>query len=269
MKIYPLLLLPALFIAEQRGSADNFSITHHSFSLQNGQWLRACIHNIRRWQWKNCGIFFAIILVVTAGFAVLDFQGAVVSQFQYFSQRPIQIESLDNTILWLAQYLGYPLHFVYSFGSINSDNSPLSSAVGSLSTTCLALGYLYIIWLQWRKRINLAQSFIALLMLFIATGKVFSPQYLLWLIPLLAYTEAFDGIWALLWGSLSMITMILFIFYYSHLPSGQGNIQGLIESLHGFFELLAARNILFALLTLSYIFNWFQIRQRKSRPTVI
>lgn len=267
VKIYPLLLLPALFLAEQYASTDDLFITKLPFSFQHGQWPRSCIRSVAHWRWKNCIIFFAIIVTVTAGFAVLDFQGAVVSQLQYFAQRPIQIESLDSTILWLAQGFGYPLYFAYTFGSINSYSS-LSSAVGSLSTMCFLLGCLYIIWSQWHGRINLAQSFIALLLLFIVTGKVFSPQYLLWLIPLLAYTEAFDGVWALLWGTLSALTTFMFIFYYSHIGPQQGNIQTQVESLHGFFELLAVRNFLLALLTLSYIYNWFQIRQRKLRPAL-
>jgi hypothetical protein len=265
MKIYPLLLLPALFIAEQYAETGKLFITKPPILFQRGQWLRSCIRGIARWRWKNCIIFFAIIVTVTASFAVLDFQGAVVSQLQYFVQRPIQIESLDSTILWLAQGLGYPLHFAYTFGSINS-YSLLSSAVSSLSTICFLLGCLYTTWLQWHGRINLAQSFIALLLLFIVTGKVFSPQYLLWLIPLLAYTAAFDGVWALLWGTLSALTMFMFVFYYSRIGLQQGNMQALVESLHGFFELLAVRNFLLVLLTLSYIYNWFQIRQRKPRP---
>ncbi len=266
MKIYPMLLLPALFIAEQHSHNGIPLIKHQVSAFHDGQRLLVCIRGMRRWHWKNSIIFFAIIAVISAGFAMLNFQGAVVSQFQYFIQRPIQLESLNSTVLWLAHHFGYPLQFVYSFGSINIF-SPLSPLVGRLSTGCFILGFLYIAWLQWRGHIDLAQTFIALLLLFIATGKVFSPQYLIWLIPLLAYVGAFDGLWALLWGTLSALTMVMFIFYYSRLSLNHGNTQVLLESLHGFFEILIVRNTLFALVTLGYLCNWFQMRQRKPITT--
>src|SRR5207244_538949 len=51
--------------------------------------LRSAPH----WRWRNALLFFAIVGVITSFFALLNFQGAVVSQVDYFIKRPIQIEA--------------------------------------------------------------------------------------------------------------------------------------------------------------------------------
>jgi len=112
--------------------------------------------------------------------------------------------------------------------------------------------------------VDLTQTAIALLLLFIATGKVLSPQYLIWLIPLLAYAGACDLFWLFLWGSISILTTILYIFFNSQLAAPTS--PNLIFIPSGFLEIVAVRNIILVLLTLSYLFNWFHARQRKLLP---
>jgi len=192
LKIYPLLLLPALFIAEQH-AARRFhrpaeTITLTSLPME----LRRTLRGIGNWRWKNSLVFFSILFGVTAIFALLDFQGAVVSQLNYFAHRPVQIESTGSTILWIATQFGYPAHVEFTFGSLNIV-SVLGNTVSSFFLLAFVLGYVYTIWLQWRGKLDVVQSFIALLLVFIATGKVFSPQYLIWVMPLLAYSCALDG----------------------------------------------------------------------------
>jgi hypothetical protein len=99
------------------------------------------------------------------------------------------------------------------------------------------------------------------LLLFVATGKVFSPQYLIWLIPLLAYVGAFDRFWLLCWGAISLLTTFIFAYLYSRVADPL-----LIPYIPGFVQTVSTRNALFVLLTLAYLFNWFQARQRKSLP---
>jgi uncharacterized membrane protein len=267
MKIYPLLLLPALFIAEQQ-AANNLALpqnlrVHQPLYQRCLTWLK----QVRRWHWKNCLLFAGIMLGVSGIFALLNFNQAVISQIHYFVYRPIQIESIASTLLWLAKDFGVPLQFVYNFGSINSI-SPLSGVVGRLTSTCFVLGCIYIFWQQWHNKLALTQTAIALLLLFIATSKVFSPQYLIWLTPLLAYAGAFDAFWLLLWGAVSLLTNIIFILFYSRITStNTATLQALIQSLHGFFEVIGTRNALFVFITLAYLFNWFQARQRKPLPS--
>jgi len=260
LKIYPLLLLPALFIAEQR-AAQCFHQPAEEMTLSSVTTeLWRTLRGIGSWRWKNSLLFFIILIVVTASFALLDFQGAIVSQLSYFAHRPVQIESTGSTILWIATTFGFPAHVEYTFGSLNIV-SALGNSVSLFFLLSFVLGYLYTIWLQWREKLDIVQAFIALLLVFIATGKVFSPQYLIWLMPLLAYSCALDAFWLLFWGSISLITTIIYPYLYTRTP----NIL-LVQFVPGFIQLVAVRDALFVLVTLAYLFNWFQVRDRKPLP---
>ena len=263
MKIYPLLLLPALFIAEQQAYQKLPLLERLTSQGSLRAFFLMLLKTAREWQWKHCQIFLCIVLGISGAFALLNFHAAVISQINYFIQRPVQIETTDSTLLWLAKGQGFPLQFIFSFGSINS-LSPLSGIVSRFSSACFLLGCIYILWLQWQRKLDVTQTAIALLLLFIATNKVFSPQYLIWLIPLLAYAGAFDMLWIVLWGAISLLTMVTFIFFYSHINvTDSVTIQTLIQSLPGFFEVIGVRNALLVFVTLAYLCNWFHIRQRK------
>jgi hypothetical protein len=257
LKIYPILLLPALFIAEQQ-DAQRFHIPPKSltFKIFSGELWRT-LHGIRHWRWKNTLIFAGILVGATGLFALLDFQGAVLSQVSYFANRPLQVESTGSMLLWLGTLIGFPVHIVYSFGSINMI-SALTGIVTILFETLFILGYAYAIFLQWRGKLDIVQSCIALLFVFIATGKVFSPQYLIWVIPLLAYSGAFTGIWLVAWGSISLLTTIIYPYLYTRTL-----VAVQIPYVSGFIQIVAIRDALFALLTIAYLFNWLNIRKRK------
>ncbi len=260
LKIYPLLLLPALFIAEQH-AAQRFHRPAESMTLSSAPVeLWRTLRGIGNWRWKNSLVFFGILLGVTAFFALLDFQGAVVSQLSYFAHRPVQIESIGSTILWIATQFGYPAHVEFSFGSLNIV-SALGNIVSVFFLLVFVLGYLFAILQQWRGKLDIVQSFIALLLVFIATGKVFSPQYLIWVMPLLAYSCALDGYWLLFWGSISLLTTIIYPYLYTRTT----NVL-LVQYVPGFIQSVAVRDALFVLVTLAYLFNWFKIRKRKPLP---
>src|SRR6266851_6856947 len=148
LKIYPLLFLPALFIAEQQ-DAQRFHTPQRPVtlaSLPGDVWQT--LRGIRRWRWKNTLIFFAILLGVTGFFALLDFKGAVLSQLSYFANRPVQVESTGSPILFLGTLFGFPVRTVYTYGSINMI-SMLGGPIAILFDLLFALGYMYIIFLQW------------------------------------------------------------------------------------------------------------------------
>jgi hypothetical protein len=262
IKLYPILLLPALFIAEQQAHGhihilpQQLSIS--SIVLQLWRTLRGAI----QWRWKNCLVFFAILLSVTGIFALLNFKGAFISQLSYFMLRPVQVEATGSTLLWIAGYLGTPLQIVYTYGSLNIV-SPPGGIISLVGSACMALGFLFALWMQWQGKLDIAQISIALLFVFIATGKVFSTQYLIWLIPLLAYTGAFDTFWLLLWGAISLLTTYIQTYFYTRPVDSL-----LIPHTSGFFESVTLRNALFILVALAYLFNWFRIRRRKPIPTL-
>ncbi|WP_338251113.1 glycosyltransferase family 87 protein [Dictyobacter halimunensis] len=257
LKIYPILLFPAFFIAEQQSTERIYVPADSSLRGLPSHLYRTLLGCVR-WRWSNCLFFFVPLLAVTGFFALLDFQNAVVSQVSYFLHRPIQVESLGGSLLWLAHLGGLNWRIVYDFGSINMYTS-LNSLVAPVLTVLFVLAVAYIFWLQWQSRLTLTQTVIALTLAFITTGKVFSPQYLIWLIPLLAYAGAFNKAWTILWGSVSLLTMFIYVAFYSQI----------LNSTHvhmpvGFFEVAFIRNILLALLTLAYLFNWFRTREQQT-----
>jgi hypothetical protein len=259
-KLYPILLFPALFIAEQQSEARLPLPAHVQTRRALLTQLWKALHTYRRWQWRNTVIFFALCIGVTAFFAMLNFQEAVVTQVSYFLHRPVQIESLQSSLLWLITKSGIPFHVDYIYGSLNF-RTPIENAVSLPSFLCFALGSVYTLYLQWRGRIDITQASIALLLVFIATGKVFSPQYAIWLIPLLAYAGAFDLFWVLIWGPVAIFTTVIFAYFYTR-PVPQLSVP----MTPGFFQIIAIRNLLFLLIALAYLFNWFSIRHRRSLP---
>jgi Glycosyltransferase family 87 len=260
IKIYPILFLPALFIAEQQDRQSIYISEKLSTlkSLPSELWYT--LQTIRYWHWKNTLLFFSLVLGITGFFAIFNFTGAILSQVSYFANRPLQVESIDSTFLWLGTLIGFPVHIVFTFGSINVVGV-LGGVVSNLSEVLFIAGYLYSIYLQWRGKLDIVQTCLALLLVFIATGKVFSPQYLIWLIPLLAYSGAFDVLWLVVWGSISLLTTIIYPYFYSRIID-----SAKIPYLPGFIQIVSARNMLFVLLTLAYLLNWFSIRKRHALP---
>ncbi|HJT56367.1 MAG TPA: glycosyltransferase family 87 protein [Ktedonobacteraceae bacterium] len=260
LKIYPILFLPALFIAEQH-DAQRLLIPPKSLSMQSlPRELAHLLRGIPGWRWKNTLIFFAVIVGITGFFALFDFQGAVVSQLSYFANRPVQAEATGSTLLWIGTQLGFPVHVVYTYGSVNLV-SALGQPVSLLFDVLLVLGYVYTIWLQWRSKMDVVQAFIAILLVFIVTGKVFSPQYLIWIIPLLVYSGAYNRFWILTWVSISLLTTLIYPYFYLRTLNAT-----LAPYVPGFIPAVALRDALLLLLTLAYLFNWFQARHRKPLP---
>jgi hypothetical protein len=259
-KIYPILFFPALFIAEQR-YAQRFIDPPEMMTIKSAPaHLWRTLRGFRRWQWKHTAIFFSMIIVITGLFALLDFQNAISSQFSYFLNRPIQIESTAANILWAARYLGFSAKMVYTFGSLNII-SALDTPVGLLFDIAFVAGCVYVVLQQWRGKMDMVQACITLLLLFIVTGKVFSPQYLIWIMPLLAYACPLDWFLFPYWGFLSLLTTIIYPYLYTRQPD-----IILVSLVPGFTETVALRDTLFVFLTLAYLFNWFHIRDRKPLP---
>jgi hypothetical protein len=79
--------------------------------------------------------------------------------------------------------------------------------------------------------------------------------------PLLAYAGAFDMFWLLAWGAISLLTTLIYGYFYTR------PIDPLLIPLsRGFAEAVTLRNGLFIFVTLAYLGNWFKIRQRKPLP---
>jgi len=146
---------------------------------------------------------------------------------------------------------------VYTFGSVNIA-SDLGNPVALTSEAFFIIGYALTILWQWRGKLDLVQACIVLLLVFIVTGKVFSPQYLIWLIPLLAYQGAFSKLWLVLWSAISILTAAIYPYIYMLTTDARK-----APYIPGFIECVTLRNILLVLLTLAFLFNWWQLNRRK------
>jgi hypothetical protein len=136
----------------------------------------------------------------------------------YFGNRPVQVESLSASILWICSLLGKTsLTYVHTFASLNV-LSHLSSSVTFLINLLLVIGFLSIWWLQWLRRIDLAMACLLTLLIVVVTGKVFSPQYLIWVIPLAAYVGQGSRWWVLFWTLVGLLTSWIYPYIYHMAP---------------------------------------------------
>lgn len=194
LKFYPVMLVLPFLMAQQM---------HYK-----GKWIS--------WQrWKAFGIFIGICAAVTLVSLVLTIDGTL-NPIRYFVNRPIQVESLSASLLWLGKFIGYPVDYIVSFQSFNLA-SPLSSQISMLSTSCLAGGLLYTSWLQWRAKVDIHMASLLTLLIMLATGKVFSAQYLIWITPLVAYSGQCNWKWLISWGSVCLLTTCIFPYMYADL----------------------------------------------------
>lgn len=264
LKLYPIVMLPALFLAEQRAGPAKIDL------MDESSWLTRAWTEVKHWRWSNCLLFAGLLLAVMGGFALLNVQDAIISPLQYFLARPVQVESLAGSVTWLAGHFGIPYTISFTFGSLNLE-SGLSRLLSPPGTLLMLAGILFLLWLQWRRRIDLIQAMVGLVCLLMVTGKVFSPQYLIWLIPLLAYLFASgrtNRTWMCWWAAILLLTTCIYIFYYSHLVDPRLDAQ-IAQTLPGFFELILLRNLLLLGATIVFLGGWWGVRRDTYAMTVI
>lgn len=159
---------------------------------------------------RGVGVCVGIVGVGFGVAALLSPEGAV-SGFNYASSRPLQIESTPASLLWLGTFLGFPARAVYTFHSLNYVG-PLEVVFEPLALLALAAGCLLVYWRLAKGRLDVGRAFVACLCVVIVANKIFSPQYLIWVLPLVAYVDGFDVIWL----AISLLTALIFpLLYFS------------------------------------------------------
>jgi Glycosyltransferase family 87 len=123
--------------------------------------------------------------------------------FAYHARRPLQIQSLYSGVLIAARSFDPAIMSgAIDYGSLNAV-SPVEPALRALSTVLMLAGIVAswaFAWARLRaahdetgRLIVVLQASLACLIAFITLGKVFSPQYCVWLIPLAAAVAPFAG----------------------------------------------------------------------------
>jgi hypothetical protein len=195
LKFYPVILVVPFLITQQMQYSEKWTA-----------WRR----------WSAFGLFIGICVLLTAISLVLNVANTLVP-FSYFLNRPIQVESLPGVLLWLGNFAGRPVQYTFIYQSLNFTSS-LSGKVSLLSTGLLVAGLLFTWWLQWRGKLDIFTSSLLTLLVVMIMGKVFSPQYLIWVIPLIAYVGKANWRWLVIWGTVCLLTLVDFPIIYVDLP---------------------------------------------------
>jgi uncharacterized membrane protein len=138
---------------------------------------------------RAAGAFIATAAVIVGPFLVLSPHGLVES-FRAQAARGLQVESLGGSVLAVADRLDlYGATVVHRTGHVISYEltGSLPEALAAVSSVAQVAAVLLVAWLYARRHddpIRLAVSFAAAVAGFLAFTRFFSPQYLVWLVPL-------------------------------------------------------------------------------------
>jgi hypothetical protein len=131
-------------------------------------------------------VFLAVFAAIVVPFAVLS-SGGVWGSFHRQAERPLQIESLASSVLLVLHRLhAYAPTVVSTFGSQNLAGS-LPDAVATAGTI-LQLLAIATVWALFFSRRGSSEALLAAsaaaVASLVAFGKVLSPQFAIWLVPL-------------------------------------------------------------------------------------
>jgi hypothetical protein len=134
------------------------------------------------------GVFAAVVAAAYLPFVAIAPHGVASSLGRQLS-RPLQIESLGAGILLAAhQAFGLQISWVSSSGSQNLSGTLANVLAVALSV--LQVAALVAVWVSFARGPaeprRLARHAAAAVVAFVALGKVLSPQFLIWLVPLVA-----------------------------------------------------------------------------------
>ena len=204
------------------------------------------------WIWRRRGRsaslrWLALVAAASAAF-FLPFAalgpGGLGHSFGLQIDRPLQIESFGSTLLIAAHHVGGLAVSVNSgFGSQNlvaHGATAMADVSGPLQLLALCA-----IWVAFARGPARADRFVtaaaAAVAVFIAFGKVFSPQYLVWLIPFVPLARS--RLASLLLGVALVATQFYFPAHYPDLVN--------LESWAGW--LLLARNLVVVMLAVELV----------------
>jgi uncharacterized membrane protein len=156
----------------------------------------------------------ALAAAVVVPFAVYDLHG-VASSFRSQAERGLQIESLGASLLLAADRLGlYDAKVAESTsvaGRNLSGSLPDAVAVATLVLEAVSVAAVWFLYARTRDvRARLPVAFAAAVAGFLAFTKVFSPQYLVWLVPLVVLA----GSWVAV--ALTAVSLVLAQAWFFH-----------------------------------------------------
>jgi hypothetical protein len=172
-KLWPAVLVPLLVIWIARSEGGRAA----------GRWLAAAA--------ATAAVWFLPFVVLSPG--------GVAHSFHAQFARPLQVESLGASLLIAWHHVVGTRFFVESsYGSQNLIGPGThATAIVTSVVGVLALGAVYIAFARGRSDVtDLLRYTAAAVAVTLALGKVFSPQFLIWLFPLVPLVRGRRGIWA-------------------------------------------------------------------------
>jgi uncharacterized membrane protein len=160
--------------------------------------------------------FAAVAAIVILPFLALSPHGLSES-FRAQAARALQVESLGGALLGVADRAGwYGAHVVHRTGHAISYDlvGSLPRVLAGVSSLLQLVAVLLVVWLYWRGRDEpqrLAAAFAAAVAGFLAFTRFFSPQYLVWLLPLVVLLQPLE--WALTAAAL-VLAQVWFFHYH-------------------------------------------------------
>lgn len=165
--------------------------------------------------WMGPAVMALTALIIATPFLVAS-PGAFADAFLYHVQRPLQLESSwASPLLLLNHYRGYPVDILDTYGSHNvfSAATDLMTTLSGPVALALLAGAFVIFWRRCREDFDrfvsdywLIRFAAAVLAIFIFSGKVFSPQFLIWLMPLVPLARGRD--WPLVNGMFALALLL-------------------------------------------------------------
>lgn len=216
LKLYPIFLVPPVMIAhwQSLASAADRDMVAALLRRLRGRVAGAADHlaPILARIALGGGVFIVVVGAVFGLAYVLNPAGTI-SEFQFATYRPIQLESTPATLMWIGSHLGIPANFEKTYQSWNYVGQ-LGGILMPLSTVALVAGCLWAYWRQARGQLSLDRAFLATLCVVIVTNKLFSPQYIIWVIPFAALVEGLDFFWL----AIALLTTLDFPVFYQLVP---------------------------------------------------
>ncbi len=206
------------------------------------------------------GITAAVVALVFLPFVVLS-PGGVWHSLTVQLRRPLQVESLGAALLLAAHHaFGVGITGDTSHGSQNLAGGA-ADAVAVVSTIAQFAVLLWI-WIMFARgpggREQLARASVAVVCAFIAFGKVLSPQFLIWLIPVVPLVRGRRGVAAgALLGAALVLTQIWFPHRYFRLA---------LDFEPGLSWLLLARDLVLVALTVVLVTSLHRGASRPGSP---
>lgn len=185
LKLFPAALWPVLFVAE---------------------WRRTGRPPLRRLAWV------AVSGLVLVGVPSILNRPAALNALRFYLHRPPEIGSLSSG---LSLVLDWP-HWSYANGfHAVGTVSPLVDPLATALLAVAALGCLAVWWSQAQGRLTIEDAALATLTLVVLGTKVFSTQYLMWLIP---FWALYRVRWS--WIAASLVNTAVFPFVISDTRTG-------------------------------------------------